>query len=768
MNKKSLILWILLLPFFGIAQQKVSIIPQPVSLSVQDGHFTIDKNTSINFNKNERDLLHAANFFNAFVKNISGETLPYNLKKNKSILLEIKKTAKIGDEGYVLDVTANSIKIVANDKAGIVYGMQSLFQTLPQIRTNAALEVPCMKILDYPQFKWRGMHLDVCRHFFSPDMIKEYIDLLSEYKFNTFHWHLTDDQGWRLEIKKYPKLTSVGAWRADRRGVPWAESQPTQPGEPTTYGGYYTQQQVRDIVAYAKERNITIVPEIEMPGHSAAAIAAYPYLSCTRQPQLTITGGVYPPGIQSNYCPANDSVFIFLENVLKEVMQLFPSKYIHIGGDEVDKTPWKNDPKCQALIHKLGLKNEDGLQSYFIQRIEKFLIAHHRKLIGWDEILEGGLAPEATVMSWRGESGGIQAAKMHHDVVMTPGTPLYFDHYQAGPAGEPVAIGGFNTLKMVYDYYPVPKELDTSEAKYVLGAQANVWTEFITSREHLEYMVLPRMLALSEVLWTPKSEKNYTDFYRRLQNQFVAFEEKGFHYCPGNFTVAIKPSSENGKLFVTLSSEIPDARIYYTTNGNDPDATSNQYENPIPIDSSVTVKAIIVIHGKVMGVQPAQQKFVMHKAVGKNVTYTNPVSRYYPADGTNTLTDGVRGTTAVNKYWHGLQGKDLIATIDMGNETSIQNITIGCLQHYSDWIFLPQSVTFEISNDGTNFTDLGTVKNAISPDEKSAVIKDFTLNFPAQKTRYIRVTAKNLGVCPKGHPGEGQPAWIFADEIMVN
>jgi hexosaminidase len=302
----------------------------------------------------------------------------------------------------------------------------------------------------------------------------------------------------------------------------------------------------------------------------------------------------------------------------------------------------------------------------------------------------------------------------------------------------------------------------------VLGAQANVWTEFITSREHLEYMVLPRMLALSEVLWTPKSEKNYTDFYRRLQNQFVAFEEKGFHYCPGNFTVAIKPSSENGKLFVTLSSEIPDARIYYTTNGNDPDATSNQYENPIPIDSSVTVKAIIVIHGKVMGVQPAQQKFVMHKAVGKNVTYTNPVSRYYPADGTNTLTDGVRGTTAVNKYWHGLQGKDLIATIDMGNETSIQNITIGCLQHYSDWIFLPQSVTFEISNDGTNFTDLGTVKNAISPDEKSAVIKDFTLNFPAQKARYIRVTAKNLGVCPKGHPGEGQPAWIFADEIMVN
>ncbi|MGN6541239.1 MAG: glycoside hydrolase family 20 protein [Ginsengibacter sp.] len=768
MNKKLLYLLILLIPFFGIAQEKVSIIPQPVSLSVQDGHFTIDKNASVIFNKNENDLLHAANFFNAFIKNVSGENLVYNIKKHKSIYLEIKKTGKIGNEGYLLDVTPTSIKITANGKAGIIYGMQSLFQTLPQIRTNAALEVPCMQILDYPQFKWRGMHLDVCRHFFSPDMIKEYIDLLSEYKFNTFHWHLTDDQGWRLEIKKYPKLTSVGAWRADRRGIPWGESQPTQPGEPTTYGGYYTQQQVRDIVAYAKERNITIVPEIEMPGHSEAAIAAYPWLSCTQQPQTTITGGVYPKNIQSNYCPANDSVFIFLENVLTEVMQLFPSKYIHVGGDEVDKTAWKNDPKCQALMKKLGDTSEDQLQSYFIQRIEKFLIANHRKLIGWDEILEGGLAPEATVMSWRGESGGIQAAKMHHDVVMTPGTPLYFDHYQAGPAGEPLAIGGFNTLKMVYDYSPVPKELDPSEAKYVLGAQANVWTEFISSREHLEYMVLPRMLALSEVLWTPKSAKDYTDFYHRLQKQFIAFEEKGFHYCRGNFTVAIKPTTENGKLFVTLSSEIPDAQIYYTTNGTDPDATSNKYENRIPIDSSVTLKAVDILDGKVMGVKPAEQKFVMHKAVGKNVTYTNPVSRYYPADGPNTLTDGVKGTTAVNKYWHGLQGKDLIATIDMGIEASVKNISIGCLQRYSDWIFLPQSVTFEISTDGTNFTELGTVQNTISPGEKSPVIKNFTFGFPPQKARFIRVTAKNLGVCPQGHPGEAQPAWFFADEIMVN
>ncbi|HET7118284.1 MAG TPA: family 20 glycosylhydrolase [Hanamia sp.] len=776
MNKKLFFILFVLVPFLGIGQQTVSIIPQPVSLSVQKGNFIIDRNTSINFYTKENDLRHAANFLNAFIKNVSGDVLPINTKKSKSIILEIKKTATIGDEGYLLDVTPSNIKIIANTKTGIVYGMQSLFQTLPQIRTNAALEVPCMKILDYPRFKWRGMHLDVCRHFFGPDLVKEYIDLMAAYKFNTFHWHLTDDQGWRIQIKKYPKLTSVGGWRADRTGIPWDECQPTQPGEESNYGGYYTQQQIRDIVAYAKERNITIVPEIEMPGHSAAAIASYPWLSTTQKPQPTITGGVYPPGFQSVYDVSNDSVFTFLENVLTEVMQLFPSKYIHVGGDEVDKTPWKNSARCQELMKKLGDTSEDQLQSYFIERIEKFLIAHHRKLIGWDEILEGGLAPEATVMSWRGESGGIKAAQMHHDVVMTPGTPLYFDHYQAGPAGQPPAIGGFNTLKMVYDYNPIPKELDSTDArqndsvglaKYVLGAQANLWTEFIPTVQQVEYMVLPRMLALSEVVWSPEANKNYVDFYHRLQNQFKMFGEKGFNYCPGNFTVAIKPVSQDGKLLATLSSEIPGSAIYYTTDGSDPDAQSKKYENPISIDSSVTIKAVIVENGKVMGVKPAEQKFVMDKAVGKNVTFTYPVSKYYLADGPNSLTDGARGTDNVSKHWQGLDGNDLIATIDMGTETDVQKITIGCLQHYKDWIFLPQSVNYAVSNDGKNFTDLGTVKNTISPDDKGFIIKDFTLNFPSQKARYIRVTAKNLGVGPKGHPGEGKPVWIFADEIMV-
>jgi hexosaminidase len=777
MYKRIFSILFAIFPTILFGQQRISIIPQPVKMEVNDGNFTIDNAVTIKFNKTNKELQAAANFFESYIKKISGYALPLNVLKKKSIELLIEKTNGIGNEGYLLNVSPSAIKIIANTKTGIVYGMQSLFQTLPQIRTNAALQVPCMEITDYPRFKWRGMHLDVSRHFFSPDMVKEYIDLMAEYKFNSFHWHLTDDQGWRLEIKKYPLLTSVGAWRAERPGKTWRECEPTQPGEATDYGGFYTQQQVRDIVAYAKERNITIVPEIEMPGHSAAAISAYPYLSCTQQPQLTITGGIYPPGIQSDYCPANDSVFIFLENVLKEVMELFPSKYIHIGGDEVDKTSWKSDPKCQALMVKLGMKNEDELQSYFIQRIEKFLIAHHRKLIGWDEILEGGLAPEATVMSWRGEAGGIQAAKMHHDVVMTPGKPLYFDQYQAGPEGEQLAIGGFNSVKMVYNYEPIPKELKSEDnsssdtaglAKYVLGAQANVWTEFITTVPELEYMILPRMLALSEVLWSPDSTRNWDNFYQRLQYHFKAFGQKGFNYSKGNFTVAINPLSQNGKLFVSLSSDIPGAEIFYSTDGSVPSLQTKKYVNPVEIDSSVVLKAVTVVNGNVMGIKPAEQNFVMHKAIGKNVTFVSGPSPYYLGGGMNALTDGVRGTTAVGKYWQGFAGKDMIATIDLGEVTSIQKITLGCLQHTVDWIFMPQYVKFETSIDGINFTEAGTVKNDVSTDDKNATIKDFTIQFPMQKAKFVRVSAKNLGVCPPGHPGAGKPAWLFADEIIVN
>ncbi|TWI78353.1 hexosaminidase [Lacibacter cauensis] len=746
--------------------QQVSIIPQPVELKLNEGNFSIDKNTTVQFNASQAALKPAVDFFLNAVKDISGIALQQNKPAAKKVEFILAAQTAFKPEAYSLTVTPSLIQIKASSYAGIFYGIQSVLQTLPQVRTNAALQVPCMQINDEPRFKWRGMHLDVSRHFFSADVVKQYINLMAMYKMNTFHWHLVDDQGWRIEIKKYPKLTSTGAWRVDQIDKVWGSRPQAKQGEAATYGGYYTQEQVKEIIAYAKTRNVTVVPEIEMPGHVASAIAAYPQLSCTQLPQLPLTGGNYN-NMSSNYCAGNEEVFSFLQDVLTEVIALFPSTYIHIGGDEVDKGPWKKCERCQARMKKEGLKNEEELQSYFIKRMEKFIVSKKRKMIGWDEILEGGLAPEATVMSWRGEAGGIEAAKMHHDVVMTPGSPCYFDHYQAGPEGEPLAIGGFNTVKKVYDYEPIPKELSAEQQKYVLGAQGNVWTEYISTAEHLEYMVLPRMLALAETVWSPAATKNWNDFSRRLQFHFKAFDAKGLHYSPGNFTVDIKPASKNGKLEVALFSEVPTASILYTTDGSVPTVSSAVYKQPIAVESTQTIRAVTVQNGKIMNLQPVEQRFVMHKAVGANVQYAFAPSRSYMADGMNSLTDGVRGKSAVNKFWHGFNKNNLVATVDLGTEKNISRISLGCLQHYRDWIFLPTEVKFEVSLDGKIFTEVATVQNDVPVNTLALTIKDFKTTFAAINARYVRVTAFTLEACPKGHPGEGKPAWTFADELEV-
>lgn len=760
--KKRIFLFVLGLPIGLFAQ---NIIPQPANISTSQGAFIIDSQSFLKFDKKNKSLKDIAGLFSASVKSVSGIELS-NKSKANVISFNIVAKENLGKEGYELTVTPSSITINSNTPAGIFYGAQSLLQTLPAIRTNAPLRVPCMTITDYPRFSWRGMHLDVSRHFFAPEVIKEYIDLMAMYKFNTFHWHLVDDQGWRIEIKKYPKLTEVGAWRADQTNINWRERKVAKPGDVPLYGGYYTQEQVRDIVEYASKRNITVIPEIEMPGHSAAVFASYPQLSCTQKPQLPLTGGDYTDAA-SNFCAGNDESFAFLQDVLNEVIALFPSTYIHIGGDEVEKGPWKKCERCQARIKAENLKDEDELQSYFIKRIEKYLISKNKKMIGWDEILEGGLAPEAAVMSWRGEKGGIEAAKMNHDVVMTPGSPCYFDHYQGDPVTEPYAIGGFNTLKRVYDYEPIPKELDEAQSKYVLGAQANLWTEFVTTAEHVEYMVLPRMLALAEVVWSPKSARDWNGFNQRLQSHFTAFEQKGLHYSKGNFKVDIKPASKNGMLVVTLFSETFNGEIFYTTNGSNPSASSKKYSNEITIDSSLTIKAVTVVDGRVTGSKPNEQSFVIHKAIAKDVVYANPSSKSYPADGPNSLTDGIRGTTSHGKYWHAFNKNDLIATIDLGEEKSIHQVSVGCLQNYLNWIFMPQWVKVEISSDGKTFTEVGMSNNTISVDDKSVTIKDFIVSFKERKAKFIRVTAKNLGVCPPGHKAEGKAAWSFADEILV-
>lgn len=505
------------------------IIPLPEKMQINEGRFLIDENTSVAADD-------SLNWESDYLVNMLTQASGFELNRSKEraqghqIILKVDSAIK-NPEGYKLDISYKGIKIIGGTAAGVFYGIQSLRMLLPPSSEKEAisdLTLPAVSIDDAPRFPYRGMHLDVGRHLFSTTFIKKYIDLLALHKMNRFHWHLTEDQGWRIEIKKYPKLTEVGSKRketiVDKNFDPYK-------GDGQAYEGYYTQDQVKDIVAYAQKRHIVIIPEIEMPGHALAALAAYPELGNDTGPyEVATKWGVFP----QIYAP-KDTTFKFLEDVLTEVMDLFPSKYIHIGGDEAPKKEWEESAQAQEVIKREGLKNEHELQSYFIQRIEKFLNKNGRMIIGWDEILEGGLAPNATVMSWRGIEGGIEAAQMGHDVIMTPGSHMYFDHYQADPKSEPLAIGGYTPLKKVYSFEPIPDALPASKRDHILGAQGNVWTEYMKTAEKVEYMVLPRMSALAEVDWTPQGMKDWDDFKARLFQLKERYEALGYTYAPHIF-----------------------------------------------------------------------------------------------------------------------------------------------------------------------------------------------------------------------------------------
>lgn len=521
--------------------QKVNIIPEPVSMEIHSGTFNFNPATTIIAANN---TIHEAQMLNVYLKKLYGFTLPVKSKLGNnqigtSVVFRLMKTSDRKD-AYDLNVETDKITIASAGNEGLFYGMQSLLQLLPETKDNSittGFSIPQLSIKDFPRFQYRGMHLDVGRHFFDVDFIKKYIDYLAYHKFNTFHWHLTDDQGWRIEIKKYPRLTSVGGFRNGTIIGHYPGTGNDQQRE----GGFYTQEQIKEIVKYAKDRFITIIPEIEMPGHASAAIAAYPQLSCFPNESTKIEANTPWSGSRNGkqvqqtwgvfddvFCPS-EYTFKFLENVLDEVMQLFPSKYIHIGGDECPKTNWKRSAYCQKLIETKNLKDEHGLQSYFIQRIEKYLNSKGRKIIGWDEILEGGLAPNATVMSWRGEEGGIAAAQQNHNVIMTPGKYCYLDHSQTKNE-DSVTIGGYLPLDTVYSYEPIPKELKESEAHYVLGAQGNVWTEYMANPQKVEYMIFPRMSALSEVLWSPKESRDINRFSLELTDMYKRYELWGANY----------------------------------------------------------------------------------------------------------------------------------------------------------------------------------------------------------------------------------------------
>ncbi len=736
----------------------VNIIPMPARLTEQADSFRLDKQTVL-VAVAAADK-QAAALFNEYFKSLSG----YELKmqdsgtRNAIIFKSMPASEKGLPETYHLKVSADQVTVNGDDAAGTFYGTQTLIQLLPVQKANA-FWLPGVDIFDQPRFAYRGLHLDVGRHLFPVEFINKYIDLMAMHKLNTFHWHLTEDQGWRIEIKKYPRLQEV----ASRRKESMIGHYNDQKFDGKPYGGFYTQEQIREVVKYAESRHVTVLPEIEMPGHSLAALAAYPELGCT--------GGPYEVGtkwgvLDDVYCAGNDSVFTFLQDVLDEVMMLFPGKYIHIGGDESPKVRWEKCPKCQKRIKELGLKDEHALQSYFIQRIEKYLNGKGRQIIGWDEILEGGLAPNATVMSWRGTEGGIAAAKQHHDVIMTPGNYVYFDHYQSQGKNEPVAIGGFTPVSEVYAYDPVPQELSKEESRFIKGAQANVWTEYIKNSEHVEYMVYPRAIALAEVLWSPADKKNYDNFLDRLKTHLPRLEAKGVNYAKHVFEVRGQvESDQKGGVQVKLDSKLDGGVITYTTDSTAPTAQSSRYSGPVAVQQTGVVRAAVFQGDKQYG-NEFQQAFTLHKAVGKNVTLAKPPHQSYNPGSAFALVNGIAGVKEFNdNQWSGFNGGNFEAVVDLGMDSvEITEIAIGALGNPDQWIYLPKEVDFLLSADGKNFKSADKLKEI---NVKQTGIRKLSVHPEKAKARYVKIIARNAGTILKGAAGEGNPAWLFVDEIYV-
>ncbi len=771
LSKFSLSHFLLLVCCFtnGFSQSSTSylpIIPRPVELTVNEDAFTLNEQTKIILSN--ASLQNEADWLNAYFQNYYSfklEVLTAAKGDANCINLVLGDLYEAKDETYTLKMSGKSIDIKSKLNTGIFYGLQSLIQMLPTREaagikrdSEKKIQFSCVNIKDYPRYEWRGMHLDVCRHFFPPAFIKKYIDLMALYKMNTFHWHLTEDQGWRIEIKKYPKLTEIGAWRKGSMIGHHSD----QKFDSIRYGGFYTQEDIKDIVAYAQQRHITIVPEIEMPGHSVAAIAAYPFLSCTgKQIEVEKSWGVF----NDVYCPKEET-FKFIEEVLTEVMALFPGKYIHIGGDECPKENWKKCEHCQALMKKENIKNEHELQSYFITRVEKFVNSKGRQIIGWDEILEGGLAPNAAVMSWRGTEGGIAAARQKHKVVMSPGSHCYFDHYQGNPKTEPIAIGGYTTVEKVYSYEPTPKELNATEKEFIMGAQGNVWTEYINSPEQVEYMALPRMAALAEVLWTPAEQKNYDDFRTRLIKHFQLLSQMGVYYSRAIYELKTlaQPNKTNSGLVYEISSPFNASGIRYTIDGTAPDIYSPTYIEPLVVDKNLKVKCAYFDKGKQMGVVCVQD-FSISKSTGKKINLKNQPSTYYPGDGDITLINGIKGDLKRHsKDWIGLSGDNLEAEIDLGKNEEISKVSMDALDNNMAWIYLPQKYSVSVSTDGKQYKQVGTLNS----DEIKKMGKVLTLSFKKQAVRYVKVFAENMPKIPEGQPGAGEKAWLFVDEISID
>ncbi len=776
----------ILVSFAAPSQNTVHIIPAPAKVDMQQGTFLLSPSTVIVLNNKGEQA--SANFLNDYLQQFYGFRLKLVAQATKnSINLTTPTFIRKPDneERYTLNVSPTSISIQGDSKAGTFYGMQTLIQLLPippstkRPITNYKFPIPCILVEDQPRFPYRGMHLDVSRHFFPVSYVKKYIDYIALHKMNYFHWHLTDDQGWRIEIKKYPKLTSVGAWRD---GTIIGRF-PGTGNDSIHYGGFYTQEQIREIVQYAANRYITVLPEIEMPGHSMAALAAYPELGTTPdiKTKVAMTWGLN--GVVNNVFAPTEKTFGFLEDVLTEVMQLFPSQMIHIGGDECSKIWWKKDSASQRLMREKGLKDEDELQSYFIQRMEKFVNSKGRKIIGWDEILEGGLAPNASVMSWTGEKGGIHAAKEKHNVVMTPGGWCYFDHSQTNNE-DSVTIGSYLPLEKVYGYEPVPAELGLDEAKYILGAQANLWTEYIAYPSKVEYMLFPRMSALSEVLWSSKEKRNWESFEKRLPTQMKRYELWKANYSKAYYAVKeeIFPSSDtSAQLIWRLIPKRPQKLLIRLVRPSYESVKTQISDTTIALlpfeddPQSVVVYQYASVDEKGRLANKVVRTFNFNKATGRKITSNIEPSPSYPGNGgLFSLVNGVKSERGINSNeWCGWSGKQVELLIDLGKEMDIKEVNLHILSQPSSWIYAPKSFDIELSKDGINFEDPhhGFLDFDQYANEnpmkwmKRKLSENPNLEFP---TRFIKLKLAALEKIPEGNPGAGKEAWMFIDEVEVN
>ena len=756
----------------GSHDPQIAIVPYPNHLEAGRGTYRVtDRPVTCDSRTDERTQ-RAVVGFAARLATVTGGTNPVTVADEMPASgIRFVTDESLPAEGYELNVDGEGIEVRASQFPGFLYALQSLEQLLPaavygtEPAPDAAWEVPCVKIADAPRFAYRGMHLDVARHFFSVDEVKRYIDVMAIHKLNTLHWHLTDDQGWRIEIKRYPELTAVGSIR---KATVVRKEWGTYDGTP--YGGFYTQDEIRDVVKYAADRGVTVIPEIDLPGHMLAALTAYPELGCT--------GGPYEVwgrwGVADDVlCPGREKTFEFLEGVLTEVMELFPSEYIHIGGDECPKVRWEKCPRCQAKIRQLGLKDdgehtaEHYLQSYVTDRIGKFLAQHGRRIIGWDEILEGRAPSDAVVMSWRGSEGGIAAAKLGHDVIMTPNSHFYFDYYQSlDTDAEPFGIGGYIPMEQVYSYDPAFPELTPEQQKHILGVQANLWTEYVLSDEHLEYMLLPRLAALSEVQWCLPETKDWNRFIGSFRMDEI-YSQMGYEFAKHIFgvTASYAVDPEKGGVVMTLTTQ-GGAPIRYTLDGSDPTASSPLYKAPVTIGESCTFKAAALREG--MQTPVYARKFDFNKATGRRIALNAAPTLKYTYGGASLLVDGYRGGPVYsNGAWIGFLNEPLDVTIDMQGAKPYSAVTVESLVEKGEWVFPPSSVAVYLSDDGREFAEAALMsvpqETADSPDG----VKPFKVLFPETSARYLRVVARTVDPIPAWHGAAGQKAHMFVDEIIV-